>query len=77
MSNSWKKVVITGMGVVSPLGCTLDDYWSGLANGKSGVGYITKFDTEDFATKIAAEVKGFNLEDFLRLVIKVLPLLIP
>lgn len=53
------------MGVVSPLGCNLEDYWDGLVNGRSGVGYITKFDTEGFATKIAAEVKDFDPEEFI------------
>jgi len=64
-TNSFKRVVITGMGVVSPLGCNLEDYWDGLVNGRSGVGYITKFDTEGFATKIAAEVKDFDPEEFI------------
>lgn len=53
------------MGVVTPLGCTLKDYWENLLAGKSGVGPITKFETDGFATTIAAEVKGFNAEDFI------------
>jgi len=56
-----RRVVITGMGVVSPVGNDLDSTWAGLLAGKSGGGRITAFDaTEDFATRIACEVKGFD-----------------
>lgn len=65
MSDSPKKVVVTGMGVVSPLGSTIDDFWSGLVAGKSGIGQITHFDTTGYATTIAGEVKGFNPEEFI------------
>ena len=53
------------MGVVTPLGCNLDDYWKALLEGKSGVGKITRFDVTDFPTKIAAEVKDFDEEKYL------------
>ncbi len=55
-----KRVVITGMGVVSPLGNTLAEYWQGLVEGRCGIGFITKFDPAESKVKIAAEVKGFD-----------------
>ena len=54
------RVVITGMGAITPLGLTVEDFWEGLINGKSGVGPITLFDSSRFSVHIAAEVKGFN-----------------
>ena len=48
------------MGLVSPLGNTVDEYWSSLLNGKCGIGPITRFDVTDYPTRIAAEVKGFD-----------------
>jgi 3-oxoacyl-[acyl-carrier-protein] synthase II len=55
-----RRVVITGMGVISPCGLTLDDHWTSLIEGKSGVCPITYFDTTNFETKIAAQLKGFD-----------------
>jgi 3-oxoacyl-[acyl-carrier-protein] synthase II len=55
-----RRVVITGMGAVTPLGNSVAEYWDSLKNGRSGAGPITLFDTTDFATKIAAEVKDFD-----------------
>lgn len=55
-----KRVVITGLGAISPLGNSKDELWDSLIKGKSGVGYITKFDPVDHEAKIAAEVKGFD-----------------
>ena len=60
-----RRVVITGVGLVTPLGIGVDDTWSALCKGHSGVGEITNFDATGFTTKIAGEVKGFNPEDFL------------
>lgn len=60
-----KRVVVTGLGVISPLGNSLDQFWSNLVNGVSGVGMISRFDTSDYPVKIAAEVKNFNPEDFI------------
>ena len=60
-----RRVVITGLGLVTPLGIGVDETWSALCEGRSGVGEITRFDTTEFTTKIAAEVKDFNAEDFL------------
>ncbi len=60
-----RRVVVTGVGLVTPLGIGVDETWSNLIAGKSGVGEITRFDTAEYGTKIAAEVKGFNAEDFM------------
>jgi len=60
-----RRVVITGMGVISPLGHTLDEFWQNLLAGKSGVDVITRFDAANFDTKIAAEIKNFNAEDYI------------
>ncbi len=59
-----RRVVITGLGLVTPLGIGVDASWAALCAGKSGVGEITRFDTSEYTTKIAAEVKNFNPEDF-------------
>jgi 3-oxoacyl-[acyl-carrier-protein] synthase II len=59
------KVVITGMGAVTPLGLTVDEYWQGLINGQSGIGLITRFDASKFPVKVAAEVKGFEATDYM------------
>ncbi len=55
-----RRVVITGMGVISPLGNTLADYWEGLKAGRCGIGFITKFDPCESKVKIAAEVRDFD-----------------
>jgi 3-oxoacyl-[acyl-carrier-protein] synthase II len=55
-----RRVVVTGMGMISPLGIGNEPTWEGLIAGRSGVGAITKFDTAQFTTKIAGEVKGFE-----------------
>lgn len=60
-----RRVVVTGLGLVTPLGIGTEETWTELCAGKSGVGEITRFDTSNYTTKIAAEVKGFNAEDFL------------
>ena len=63
MSN--RRVVISGIGLITPLGIGVDETWRALCAGKSGIGEITRFDTSDFQTKIAGEVKDFHPEDFL------------
>ena len=59
------RVVVTGLGMVSPLGLNVSDSWDAIAAGQSGIDYITGFDAEAFDTRFAAEVKGFNPEDYL------------
>ena len=58
-----RRVVVTGMGTVNPIGLNVDEYWVGLKAGKTGFGEITYFDTTDFKVKVAAEVKGFVAAD--------------
>jgi len=60
-----KRVVVTGLGALTPIGNTKDDYWNGLVSGKSGAAPITYFDTEKFKTKFACELKNFEATDFL------------
>ncbi|MCP4604758.1 MAG: beta-ketoacyl-ACP synthase II [Proteobacteria bacterium] len=60
-----KRVVVTGMGCISPLGLSVKDTWDGFMNCRSGVGMITRFDTSNFPTKIAAEVKDFDPEKWI------------
>ena len=59
------RVYITGIGVISPLGLDLNSTWDGIANGKSGVDFLTAFDAEGFDTRFGAEVKGFDPETYL------------
>jgi 3-oxoacyl-[acyl-carrier-protein] synthase II len=59
-----KRVVVTGLGAVTPLGNNVNDYWNGLINGVSGCDLITRFNTENFKTKFACEVKDFRPEDY-------------
>ena len=58
-----RRVVITGMGAVTPLGNSVAAFWEGLKNGRSGIGPITRFDATDYAARIAGEVRDFNPED--------------
>ena len=58
-----KRVVVTGLGALTPIGNNVEAYWDGLKNGKSGSAPITYFDTEKFKTKFACELKGYNPED--------------
>jgi 3-oxoacyl-[acyl-carrier-protein] synthase II len=60
-----KRVVVTGLGALTPIGNTIDEYWKGLINGVSGAAPITYFDTTNFKTKFACEVKNFEPTDFL------------
>ncbi len=62
---TFKRVVITGVGALTPIGNTLPEYWDGLRNGKSGAAPITKFDTTLFKTKFACELKGFDPVNFM------------
>src|SRR5919107_1896932 len=60
-----KRVVVTGIGALTPLGNNLDDFWDGLVNGVSGANLITLFDASKFKTKFACEIKNFEPTDFL------------
>lgn len=60
-----KRVVVTGLGALTPIGNNIQEYWNGLINGKSGAAPITYYDTEKHKTKFACEVKNFNVEDFI------------
>lgn len=58
-----KRVVVTGLGALTPIGSNIQEYWDGLSNGKSGCAPITYFDTEKFKTKFACELKNYNPQD--------------
>ncbi len=60
-----KRVVVTGLGAITPIGNNVQDYWDGLVNGRSGAGPITHFDASLFKTQFACEVKGFNAADYI------------
>ena len=60
-----KRVVVTGLGALTPIGNTVQEYWDALLSGKSGAAPITYYDTEKHKTKFACEVKNFNVEDFI------------
>jgi len=59
-----KRVVVTGLGTICPIGKTIDEYWNSLVNGVSGAAPITRFDTTNFKTKFACEVKDYNPVDY-------------
>jgi 3-oxoacyl-[acyl-carrier-protein] synthase II len=59
-----RRVVITGLGAITPLGNTVQDYWNGLLNGVNGTGPITRFDAEKFKTRFACEVKGYDPSEY-------------
>ena len=60
-----KRVVVTGMGAITPIGNCVEEFWQGLKQGKLGIGAITKFDTTDYKVKIAAEVKDFDAKQYM------------
>jgi 3-oxoacyl-[acyl-carrier-protein] synthase II len=64
---SERRVVITGVGVLTPLGCDLEEFWRNLLAGKSGIAPVTRFDTTNFDSKIGGEVKDFKPEEFMPL----------
>ena len=59
-----KRVVVTGLGAITPIGNTVKDFWEGLVNGKNGAGEITRFDSSLYKTHFACEVKGYDPDDF-------------
>ncbi|PMB22397.1 beta-ketoacyl-[acyl-carrier-protein] synthase II, partial [Fischerella thermalis CCMEE 5319] len=60
-----RRVVITGVGAITPIGNTAQEYLSGLKNGVSGASFISAFDTEKFKTRFACEVKNFDVNQFI------------
>jgi 3-oxoacyl-[acyl-carrier-protein] synthase II len=60
-----RRVVVTGLGAITPIGNNVQELWDGLLKGKNGIGLITKFDASNFETRIAAEVKNFDPENYL------------
>ena len=60
-----KRVVITGMGVVSSIGIGKDEFWKNLSAGRSGISEVSRFDTSEFPIHCAGEVKNFNADDFM------------
>ena len=63
--NGRPRVVITGMGAITPLGLAVDEFWNGLISGRSGIGRITQFDASDFDCQVAGEVKGFDPANYI------------
>ena len=59
-----KRVVVTGLGALTPIGNNIEEYWEGLRNGRSGSAPITYYDTEKFKVKFACELKNYNTEDY-------------
>ena len=59
-----KRVVVTGLGALTPIGNNIEEYWEGLVNGKSGSAPVTYYDTEKFKVKFACELKNYNPADF-------------
>lgn len=60
-----KRVVITGLGAVTPIGNDVSSYWNGLVHGKNGIDFITRFDTSDLRAKLAAEIKDFDVTEYM------------
>ena len=63
--NERRRVVVTGLGVISPVGNDVPTAWGNVVAGKSGIGPITRFDAKDFRVRIAGEVRGFNVDDYM------------
>ena len=60
-----RRVVVTGIGAISPVGNSAEESWESVINGKSGIGMLTRLDSEQFPVKVAAEVKDFDIEDYI------------
>ena len=59
-----RRVVITGLGTINPVGNTVEEFWDGIKEGKCGIDEITAFDTTNFKVKLAAELKNYNSENY-------------
>ena len=59
-----RRVVITGLGAITPIGNNVEEFWKGIKTGKCGINEITHFDTTDYKVKLAGEVKNYNPEEF-------------
>ena len=62
---SKRRVVVTGLGIVSPVGSTIDSAWSAILRGESGIGLISRFDTSQYATRIGGAVRGFDVAQYI------------
>ena len=60
-----RRVVVTGMGAITPLGLSVEEFWNGVKEGKIGFGPITKFDAEGYKASLSAEVKGFDAKNYM------------
>ena len=58
-----RRVVVTGLGAVTPIGNTVEEFWNGIRDGRVGIGEITRFVTDGFKIKLAADVKGFAAKE--------------
>ena len=59
-----RRVVITGVGAITPIGKNVEEFWKGIKKGECGIDEITAFDTTNFKVKLAAELKNYNPEDY-------------
>ena len=60
-----KRVVVTGIGAITPIGNSKDEFWNGVLSGKNGIDYVTRFDTTEHRSQVGGEVKGFDGEKFM------------
>ena len=60
-----RRVVITGMGAITPIGNSVDEFWAGVRQQKVGIDFITRFDASDYKAKLAAEVKNFDAKNYM------------
>ena len=60
-----RRVVVTGMGAITPIGLNVEEFWNGVKEGRTGFGEVTHFDTTEFKVHLAAEVKGFQGKDYM------------